>query len=46
MYRAKRTNPVNDLGVSRLAIDGNRNRLETMGASSPGLFTRTPSAKR
>ena len=31
--------PVNDLGASRLAVDGDRNGLETMGASSPGLFT-------
>ena len=33
------TNPVNDLSVSRLAVDGNRNGLETVRASSPRLFT-------
>ena len=30
--------PIDDLGASRLAVDGNRNGLETMGASSPGLY--------
>ena len=34
------TDPVDDLGIGRFPVDGNRNRLETVRAPSPRLFTR------
>ena len=37
--RAKRTtDPVNNLGLSRHPVNGNRNRLKTVRASIPRLF--------
>lgn len=41
----KMTDHVDDLGLVRHAVDGNRDRLEAVGASSPILFTRTALAK-
>jgi len=40
------TDPVNDLGASCLAVDGDRNGLETMRASSPRLVMGSAVSKR